>query len=224
MGTAALVLGVLAGVGGFFLYDFVTCVSRIGDLCIGASRPYETGGLVIMVFGGILVVLGILLFALPERGIPTAPRPASREEDAPPPSPQDEVAERSAERTARMQWSPKKTLLVILGLAGAIIGGIVGSALILQGLSQPNVTLVEPTYSRAFCFFGPPQSYTASFTLVNNGNADGFANVQFVIDGTVVANNNYFITQGTSVQKSLTASLNDCNEHSLDVRIASIWK
>ena len=41
MGIASLILGVLAGVGGFLLYDFVTCVGPIGELCIGSSRPYE---------------------------------------------------------------------------------------------------------------------------------------------------------------------------------------
>lgn len=55
-------LGVLGGIGGFLLFAFVQCELEIGTgLCLASSRPYETAGIVVMVFGGILIVLGVLL-------------------------------------------------------------------------------------------------------------------------------------------------------------------
>lgn len=61
--------GVLLALAGFGLHGYVACEAEIGGICLLPSRPYETSGIVVMVFGGILLVLGVVILALGESGI-----------------------------------------------------------------------------------------------------------------------------------------------------------
>jgi hypothetical protein len=73
---------------------------------------------------------------------------------------------------------------------------------------------------REFCF----EFLTYFFTLVTTGDADGFAHVQFLLDGVVRANQTYFVPAGNSVQESFDLDPNDCFTHAASLRIASVWK
>lgn len=94
-----------------------------------------------------------------------------------------------------------------------------------EALRQPRITLTEEGFSLVSCgFFGTSQTYIFSFTLVNSGDGDGFANVRFVLDGTGRGNNNYFVPAGTSVDKSASLLVNDCVDHSPDIVLVASWK
>jgi hypothetical protein len=67
-GAAALVLGIVIAIGGYFAWSYYEC-GYIGSLyfCNIYSHPYRDVGMLGMVFGGVLFVVGIILLALPEK-------------------------------------------------------------------------------------------------------------------------------------------------------------
>ncbi len=122
-----------------------------------------------------------------------------------------------------------------------IVALVITIPILQDALRQPRVTLVETSGARLPCsgtnhfhstgfFTGfnhvhwPPQVYTASFTLVNSGDADGFANVQLHLNGINMANENYFVPAGTSVQKSANLQVGGCTEDTLTIILAAFWK
>ena len=123
-----------------------------------------------------------------------------------------------------------------------IVALVIAIPFVQEALRQPRVTLIESSESLIRCetfnhfhstgFFSgfdhlhidPPQVYTGSFTLVNSGDADGFANVQLHLDGINMANENYFIPAGTSIQKSLSLQIDSCTVRAPDIVLAAFWK
>ncbi len=65
-GTAAIVFGVLGGIGGYFLWTYEYCSFGfpVIDSCLEYSRPYEMVGMLLMVFGGVLFIVGIVLASI----------------------------------------------------------------------------------------------------------------------------------------------------------------
>ena len=114
----------------------------------------------------------------------------------------------------------------------AIVAVIVIVALVLvvpfvqDALRAPRITVTETSVERQpFPPFGcTSQTYIFTFRLVNSGDADGFANVQFHIDGVSMANSNYFIPAGQSIPGRVGVSLPDCNAHTTEVVLVSTWK
>lgn len=132
-------------------------------------------------------------------------------------------------------WSPRKTTFAVLGVAGAFIGGIVGSALIL-----PPIVVVRPGdlvvslggIDEGSCV----AEYSFSFGLANFGGA-GFVNVQFLIDESgsppfrregarVMGNTTFFVPALSGVWVNPTWLVNECFGQSTipAVQIASVWK
>ncbi len=70
LAVTALILGVLAGIGGFFLFSYEACDAMVFGTCIQSSKPYESVGMLLMAFGGVLFIVGIILFAMAERDTP----------------------------------------------------------------------------------------------------------------------------------------------------------
>jgi hypothetical protein len=65
------------------------------------------------------------------------------------------------------------------------------------------------------------QTVSFSFTLVNPGNANGFATVRLTEDGRDTSwANRYYVPQGGQVQGSGTVSLPDCSSHTLRVVVS----
>ncbi|HVH15121.1 MAG TPA: hypothetical protein VNA15_05315 [Candidatus Angelobacter sp.] len=54
------------------------------------------------------------------------------------------------------------------------------------------------------------QTVFFSFTLVNSGTADGYATVQFQVDGQAFWHNRYFVAQGQHLPESGSVVLSDC--------------
>lgn len=124
----------------------------------------------------------------------------------------------------------------ILKLAKIIVVGGIVIAVITVGvpptiqyvgnaLAQPEITLTDRNFGGQGCgLFGSTQTYTYFFTLVNTGDADGFAQVHFLLDGERVADDVYLVRVGESVDKSAAINVGDCESHTLGVVIGSTWK
>lgn len=208
MGIVALVLGIVAGVVGFVLYDFVQCVGVIGNLCIGPSRPYETPGLVVMIFGGILFVVGIIFLTIPggrgvQAGVPSPqalspPTPSAPPPVAPPIEPQVGAAGDDQEEGGPGKWTPRKTVLVLLIAAAVITGSVLGGIFAFQAWNQPHILVRNFDASLSNCgFFTPNQSvFVDGFHLVNTGPAAGFVDVAITVDGNVVRTYTFLVLSG----------------------------
>ncbi len=65
------------------------------------------------------------------------------------------------------------------------------------------------------------QSVPFSFNLANTGAGNGTAIVQLQADGKSVWSNNYFVQSEKTIYKSGEATIDDCNNHSYQLIIAS---
>ncbi len=68
------------------------------------------------------------------------------------------------------------------------------------------------------------QTVNFSFTLVNSGSANGYATVQFQVDGQVYWHNRYFVAQGQHLPESGSLVLSDCAGHAYNVVVAEVQK
>lgn len=64
------------------------------------------------------------------------------------------------------------------------------------------------------------QTVSFSFTLVNSGSANGYATVQFQVDGQTMWTNRYFVAEGQQLPKTGSVDLSDCNGHIYNVVIS----
>ena len=64
------------------------------------------------------------------------------------------------------------------------------------------------------------QTVNFSFILVNSGSANGYATIQFQVDGQVFWTNRYFVTQGQQLPVSGSAVLSDCSGHVYNVLVS----
>ncbi len=245
----ALVLGIVAGVGGFLLYDFVQCVGVIGNLCIGPSRPYETPGLVVMIFGGILFVVGIIFLTIPggrgiQAGMPSPqalspPPPSVPPPVAPPIEPQVGAVEDNQKEGGPGKWTPRKTVLVLLIAAAIITGSIIGGIFAFQALNQPHILVRNFDASLGSCgFFSPNQSVLVnSFHLVNTGPAAGYVDVAVTVDGNVVRTYTFLVLSGEDRSfdpsedalhsfspSDWTISLQGCSSQVVSYVVGNVWK
>jgi len=96
-------------------------------------------------------------------------------------------------------------LIVVIVIAVVAIAFFlaVGLPLIQQSVAAPKITLTDATYTTFGCgLFGPYYyTFTWTFTLVNTGNADGFATVTFYVNGEAVAYNLYFVPAGAQITR-----------------------
>ena len=73
-----------------------------------------------------------------------------------------------------------------------------------EAATQPRITITDAGYYESGCgFFGPYyRTFTWTFSLVNTGDADGFAVVTFTVNGEGVGQDTYHVPAGTSVEKT----------------------
>ena len=65
------------------------------------------------------------------------------------------------------------------------------------------------------------QTVNFSFTLVNPGQANGFAIVHLTVDGQSQWSNRYFVSQGQQVAGSGSLTLTDCKTHTFNVLVSA---
>ncbi len=106
-----------------------------------------------------------------------------------------------------------------------IVALVIAIPFVQDALRQPRITLTEASFSRVPCgFFGTSQTYSFFFTLVNSGDADGIANVQFLLDGINMANVDYFVPAGSSVEKSANLEVGGCGARTPGILLAGFRK
>ena len=100
------------------------------------------------------------------------------------------------------------------------IVAVVALPLILQATAQPRISLTEVFILEGGCF----EDYLFFYTLVNSGGADGFALVEFLIDGVVVFEFEYFVIAGEAESHTHNILVEDCLQHDTDVRLGNVRK
>lgn len=82
-----------------------------------------------------------------------------------------------------------------------------------------NVSASVSNWSYLSCLVNH-ESWTVSFTLVNSGNANGYATVGVYVDGSLYSSNNYFVPQGNQMSESASIT-SSCGSHSYSVEVLS---
>ncbi len=122
----------------------------------------------------------------------------------------------------------KKLIWTIIVAAIAISAAIIAVPFIQEALKQPNITLTDKAQAWAGgCILGSSQPFFSqlffsSFNLINTGEADGFVTVAVMVDGAIGSEDTFYVPRGTSVPGALSHTVNDCNDHSVDVRITGV--
>lgn len=117
-------------------------------------------------------------------------------------------------------------VIKLMIVAAIVIAALVVAVLFVQdALRQPRIALIEGKILHVSCdTVGTFQTYFFSFVLVNSGDAHGFANVQFQLDGVSRANTDYFVPAGTSIEEGDSLQIDDCAAHTLALVLAAFWK
>ena len=124
---------------------------------------------------------------------------------------------------------PRWLIWVVVGVVVIVIAGALLAFAVIPYFEQPKITLTDACHTTTGCVFSAPQwTYMWTFTLVNSGNANGFATVEFYLNGqpnigtysTVV----YLVPLGTQVAEQHSVSTSDCGSYIPGVTITSVVK
>ncbi len=117
----------------------------------------------------------------------------------------------------------KKLIWTVILAAIAIIAAIISVPFIQEALRQPKITLTDKGQAwLGGCAFSSYQLFLFSFNLTTTGEADGFVTVAVMVDGAIGSEDTFYVPRGTSVPGALSHTVNDCNDHSVDVRIVGV--
>ncbi len=75
MGTVPLVLGISTVFGGFLLWTYEECTLLVLGTCVETARPLEAFGLFVVIFGGVVTVIGIISMSYLSPAQPPSPPP-----------------------------------------------------------------------------------------------------------------------------------------------------
>ncbi len=123
------------------------------------------------------------------------------------------------------QKRPGYAKFIIIGVvvAAAVVAVVIAPPFIVQWIGQPNMVMTEVTVTilgGEFC----SDDYIYFFSIVNSGDADGIATVEYLIDGAVRDTQDYFVPAGTSIDRSFDVPVDDCETHTAAVRTGSVTK
>lgn len=94
--------------------------------------------------------------------------------------------------------------------------------------TQPRISLTEVSFfTFGLCLIGVcgyDVPYEVSFTLVNAGDADGFATVEFLLDGVMIMEVEYFVVAGQQESHRESVPVEDCFLHDADARLGDVRK
>ena len=122
---------------------------------------------------------------------------------------------------------PEYVRLIKIGIVAVIVIVAVVSAIpfIQQAIAQPRISITDSNFGSVGCgLFGTSQTVVYSFTLINTGDADGFVQIGFFIDGNLATQNTFFVGQGLSIPKVENVQLGDCGTHTPGLRILGVSK
>ncbi len=115
----------------------------------------------------------------------------------------------------------RRLVIGVVVVVAVLVSVAIAIPFILEAIAQPNIVMTETSVpERRFC----SDVRTFSFTLVNTGDADGFANIQFFLDGVEKANQDYFVPAGSTVEKSYDLDPGDCLTHDASLVLRNFRK
>jgi hypothetical protein len=68
------------------------------------------------------------------------------------------------------------------------------------------------------------ENVSFTFSLINTGSSDGFADVVFTIDNASAWSNKYFVPQGSTLPINGSVIINDCDEHTFNIVVQRQYK
>ncbi len=109
---------------------------------------------------------------------------------------------------------PRVTRRQKVGIGTLIVAAILLAALVAVAAPRPNVSVQGTAYASSGCIASATsQVVTATFHLVNQGNADGYVTVRLDADGTGVGSGDFLVPAGTTMPGRVDATVNDCFAH-----------
>ena len=124
---------------------------------------------------------------------------------------------------------PRWLAWLIVGIVIIVMVGGVVAFVAIPYLAQPKVTLTAETYTMSNCMSYPSHfTFTWTFTLVNTGNANGFATVELYLNGQpgigTYSTITYLVPQGSQVSEQPSLNSPDCGSYSPGAVITSVAK
>ena len=133
-----------------------------------------------------------------------------------------------------MAWDLRKIVILAVILAVLVVGGVVGTVLLLDALRQPQIFVREANASLVDCrpggFFTAPieNQYVSvsGFRLANVGEVAGNINVQILVDSRVVWDRTFLVLPGEEgfFSVSEVVSLSGCSAQVVTYNVASTWR
>src|SRR5713101_5564872 len=122
---------------------------------------------------------------------------------------------------------PRWLVWLVAGIVVIVIVGAVIAVAVIPYFAQPKITLTDASHTTSGCNFSSAQwTYTWTFMLVNTGNANGFATVEFYLNGQpnigTYSNVVYLVPQGSQVAEQHSVTTADCGSYSPGVTILSV--
>lgn len=113
----------------------------------------------------------------------------------------------------------KVAIVVVVVISAVAIALPIALPFVLQAIAQPNIILTNVETNPGFC------AGSFSFTLINTGDAGGFAKVQFLIGGIPLENRTYFVPARTTLDTGNSVDVAGCDlESTRSMRLDSTWK
>ena len=133
-------------------------------------------------------------------------------------------------RTPATRTLTRPRLAVVAVIIAALAIGIVAAPPIRYAIVQPNVSMVGADVTIWYCRPGPvapipPQFYRFDFRLQNTGDADGYARVDFIVNGSEIGRGIYVVPASQVVNGNATFGVADCDLYATgSVFVHNFWK
>ncbi len=139
----------------------------------------------------------------------------------------------------KMVWRelgrPRRITVIALGMALMVVLASMSLPLPIRNTAQPEITLVNAGWngtgyplkvSSDRCgYYGPNRTtFTWSFTLKNDGHADGLAMVAFFLNGSIAATYGYYVPHNSSVNETAIVYAHNCAWYTPSLALTSVSK
>ena len=133
-----------------------------------------------------------------------------------------------------MAWDLRKVVILAVILTAVVVGGVVGTVVLLDALRQPEIFVTTANASLVNCrpggFFTAPIEnqyvFVSGFRLANVGEVAGHINIQILVDGQAVRDYTFLVLPGDEKFFSVsdTVPLAGCDAQAVSYRVASTWR
>ena len=131
-----------------------------------------------------------------------------------------------------MAWGLKRIIILAVILEGLVIGGVVGTVLLVDALrdalKQPEIFVRSANLSLVDCGLLVQSQFVqvTSFRLANVGEVAGNINIQVLVDGQPVWNRDFLVLPGDdgTFPVGEVVTIPGCDAQTVNFRIASTWR